>query len=276
MMAKKAAKKRDIEKVKGAWRLRYEALKRSKDFKELVELLSKGAGGFPLCMTSPGYVDNFWDVTDFIKIRDASSFEEAWKYIEMKLSFCENSKTPQGVFDYRDIVENEINWCIEVLKMRLKRDPTVKEFKKYFIENIKRDKQILIATIDLTLDEADLKNQVSNLVSKTKKKSPTLKRILKESKTWGEPTTYGRQDKIKRYFEVYDLVESKKKNEGLKNFSERNWKEIIREHNPTLVKSETFLTHADIFLREYQRDYEKALVILKNTAQGNFPGKYYK
>lgn len=246
--------KKEDEKVRKYYQLYYEYLKRSEDYKRFCRWMREEGKDLNKAVPKQyrkdkhGFVPKI--VSVFMMFNDVHvfSFDEWWDY----------SEGFQGVADWRyensmlhytdTLLEHELDNCINSFRKFEGREPSLEEFKQYFLQTQKnkygaeayRDR-LLLFIAPSSLKTEMLVKRFREIISKYKKGKRT-------KIAW---------DELGKYLLVYDL-----KKKGLK------WKEIIKQIEPHKSIDD------DSVRRHFLMYNKKAKQIIANVETGRFPGKY--
>lgn len=181
------------------------------------------------------------------------------KWWEIKKSFFLTRKPNRSVVNFTNLLETEIVFAIESFKDAEGRDPSLNEFKEYFIELMDSPKRVLIS-VNLATRETieDLSLQFDKLIRHLRPKF-NFNHWPWKWKFPTFPTTTKRIDTIQRYLDVYKLI--------LQGYSPPEIASRIEYYSGH--KSAPRERH-----RMIQSDIKKGEGIIRNVEQGIFPGKY--
>lgn len=281
--------KSTVDKEKEFYKLWIEYLKRSDDYKKFCEILKhnknlKKKKNPPLPIPgkfkhSRGYIGNFYI---FGLIHDKQwTFEKWWKRYKGKAFFhngfpvddyisrwvlgVKEEFKPEGIVeDYVNSLQSDMDICIRKFKSYNQgREPTLSEFKEYFLNELKDGNLSQYITIRIdprgeTTD--DILKQIKKFIREKRKNLQIRNREFKFIKYF-KPSTKLRLDELKKYLNVYNLKQQIPK---LKP------KEIIKKINPNDDAN-------DLEVQRVYRDfYQKAKKIIQWVEHGFFPGPYDK
>lgn len=254
--------------VKEIYRLWWEYLKRSKDYKELCEWARKAMKNSELlCPEKFRNDDNgaahplVWTFMHFEDVHK-ESFREWWEDGEkLNLENAKIAPADREIVEYSELIGCDIENFINSFKRKMGREPTLREFKDFFISRGKtwRDEIYLVIKVTGETTETIVK-EVRKVVSERKKEVCVREIELGLRKSDHKPCSTVRPDELKRYLDAYDL---KKQGLKIKEIAERIGTKAQRENSDS----------ADV-LRVIRSDIQKAKKIIKNVERGYFPGKY--
>ncbi len=234
--------------------LKWEYLNRSEDYKEFCEFMRKKTKNKKLPIPEKFKTDKpgIWHPVvyrfhEYLHLNYSSmTFDEWWKWREKNIKM--NQKKSRPVVDYLEskFVEKEIQHCIDSFKRFEGREPTLDEFKKYFIQLMKGSGDLYLMVKPRNKSE-DLVKKFREVVQDFKKNKLNLPKHRK-------------RDELERYLKIYDLWKEKVK-----------MKDIIKQIG---TKSQKADCNNQNVIRVFRADLAKAKKIIKNVERGYFPGKY--
>jgi hypothetical protein len=252
----------DMSRDKEVYRLWFEYLKRSPDYKEFCDLVRQWeAGRETKC---PEKFKKFGRLyLDFGNVHDMP-FKDWWEWKSARIG---GDRVPAPVENYLEgwaSVERDLDGCIQSFKRFEGREPSADELKRYFMQTLQCmvDKQsILFLRVDLSNKPADLMQSFKDLL-----RSPSVKKNIQEGKRSREFTGKPRLDELQKYLDVYDLWIERVKNR--KPGDPGGWDTIIKHFEPRRKGDQGNIR------REYFRYKQIAMKIIGNVEKGVFPGTY--
>lgn len=168
---------------------------------------------------------------------------------------CEAPFTWTSIGDFNNFIERYFDTAIETFKRQNKREPSLQEFKKHFIEKMKNmeDSGYCYAVVNRDCNEKEFKKFIT-----------AKRKVYKEKKKAKEPVIRKR-DEVEKYLKVLEWKE-----QGLKGkkIIENYIKEYLPNHNKERINFESLRV-------ELHRYSKKGENIKKNfNEKGVFPGKY--
>jgi len=208
------------------------------------------------------------EVGEFIK---EITFDKWWEYRKSRADSKKDRYV--GIRDYSEMAEDHIDHCIDNLKEIYGREPSLQEFKDYFVGYIRQDEfSIYLWVSPQGHTTEDLQKKLGEIVGK-RRKDLNLKNYDMSKRAFEEPNyilSSGEIKALSRYLEIYKL-----RSQGL------IWKEVFIQHlSPSKLKEyqEGSKEVKDDMFEEVRtdlhRDYRRAKKILYNVTQGIFPGDY--
>lgn len=243
---------------KEIYKLWYEYLKRSDDYKEFCLWMRKKRKNSSLPVPEKyrknkhGGTHPF--VFTFLRFHDVhkNSFEKWYKYHKEIRRNIRNSRTPKGINNYSDFVGYDINRCVGSFKRREGREPTIQELKNSLANLMKKEKYALWLMVSPVGREIkELTRQFAEIIKKHKDETCSQELQYKRNL---ELTSKRRIKEMENYLKVYEL-----RSTGLKWMS---------------TTAKIFGGYTKDRQREVMRYYSKAKKIIKNVERGVFPGKY--
>jgi hypothetical protein len=258
-------------------KLWWEYLKRSKDYQEYCNWVKEHREKFPLRLAQDPRIQQI-DPTSFVEnfhplptkfendkhgrshpIRDGHSlfgdiytcsFEKWWDSNKRQLEL-------KSIEDYSEVVASEIQHVINEFDEEMLREPTLQEFKEWFVQYMKRPMSRHIY-ITIRIRDGQSNNELVKQFSSYIRNDKKMLMVKKKARKWS-PTHPVRFDELKRYLEVYDL--------SAKTNPELSWREIAAVIHPRK-------NFHDEIRRILIKEKHKAERIIKNAEQGIFPSKY--
>lgn len=267
--------KEDKGSEKEFYRLWYEYLKRSDNYKDFCKWVSKKRKNkkFPVPekFKKSANGSSPKELFTYLRFRDiyTNSFETLWRFLEKNLKHIETNSSPKGVENYNEFVGGHIDSCIESFKRHNKRLPNLQEFRDAFLKMINegwlRSFLFLMVNVSVRTDD-DLIRQFKNII-KEKRKDPHVKMYDLACRRNLKPSPDDKHIPIKElrtYLKVYDLAKKHGYDPTQRNTAKKIY-EIIDEQRGKLPESTE---------RKYRMYLSKAKRIIENTEHGFFPGKY--
>ena len=271
------------DEQKEVYRLWWEYLKRSEDYKEFCGWMRKKREDrktpvpekFKPKLDKKGGKINHHIVLTFMGFGDvhAYTFEEWWDWMKEKMEEREQNK----IHCWPKAIENYLVWYIETCIDSFETDKdgqglTLEDvkrgLKKHFVEHVKRfDPGSLFLMIDPAKGKTKELCEEFKQIIIAKKKDPLVKGRERIYKQRAEPCTQVRIEALKRYLAVYDA--SKKRNKNTYTL-----KDVIREIGTNVDKENLNSEKAVDVVRAYGACLQKARKIIRNTEYGIFPGAY--
>lgn len=264
---------------KEVYRLWWEFLKRSKDYKLYCELRrnpsNRQADSNPRKNDSEQEIPEkklvsfehiytlFKDVHADPNNGQAWSFANWWKNQESILNKISENRTLKPVRDYRESVNRDMDECIKWFKARYGREPELSEFRTAFPDYLKSLLPPKIQMeVDITRDETGVLLKHFNRILLEEKDAPFLSywRKLVKKENW--PASKIRFLELKRSLIVYDLW-----NTGMK------LQQIILKIGTAAHKKNY---NDEQVQAVYKEDIRRARKIISNVEKGEFPGHYGK
>lgn len=248
-----------MEKKKELYQLWWEYFKRSRNYSEdqltvtlsIADFRKEWWEGKPT-----GKIEFPFDVKYF----DQPPFEEWWEQKKDFMERLEQDKKCTGIAKdiypppirlYRELIEEDIDSCIEVYKRKEGREPNFQEFKdalkKWMTKGTLYSKPCIIVNLERETDE--LIKEFKGFIKKWKKYS--LKRGILPKPSSSRVYI----EELKRYLRIYDLRKKEVK-----------WRDIAKRKYPRKEFEDV--------RRGLMSDYKKAEKIIKNVEEGLFPGAY--
>ena len=254
------------------YKLWWEYLRRSKEYKELCEYYKELLANEKTLMPNKFKIGNshsdlvetfqvFHNLHDMLTPEGETFTFEIW-YQNHKIK-CERFLKDEEnsiVNDYLNSGDFEIDmkFNLDDFKKRFDRSPTPEEFISYFIGNLKKSETVIFIRVDFSRHRlAMLKSVIGQFISRavngSKNKNSQNKFLMCKNLL---PTPNLNFESVERYLWVYDL-----KCKGLSTVEVAEKMGKIKSHN------------VDV-LPEVRRDFRKAKKIIVNVEKGFFPGKY--
>lgn len=255
-----------MKKGKEIYKLWWEYLKRSDDYKEFCEWMRKKRINNKIPVPDKFKKDSKGnapkELINFLTFHDihAFSFDEWWEIHKERLDYKKTyHNLLKPIEDYANFIEGDFDDCIESFKRYEGREPSLKEFKKYFCQLLKqRSSMFSYFMVTITEDKSVLKNEFNKIISSQRKKPYVKSSIsIKRNSYPRRDEKHIRIDELKKYLDVYDLRQQKLKP-----------KEIIKR-----INSNDDPDDLDI-QRAYRDHFQKAKKIIKFVERGIFPGWY--
>jgi len=255
---------------KEIFRLWIEYLKRSDDYKEFCEWVTKKRKNKklpppdkfkkdPKTGSAPLEIFNYFS---FGPVHDPHwTFEEWWADHKKKLTYWQANSTSRAVEDCREFIGRRIDSCLEFFK-RQGREPTLQEFKDYFLKRLNAETYFSFLMIDNSESKEVIEVEFKKIL-KELKKDPLIKGLeLSRKRRYIPSTNYVRMDELKRHLRIYD-----------------KWKESRGHLNINkIIKTDEYYRDRkekdDVARRLVYMDIAKAKKIIRNAEFGIFPGKY--
>ncbi len=284
--SKKPSKKRSLRNIREIYSVWYEYLKRSADYKEYCEWERSGKKQ-PMptkikkaMKTQPIPIPKEWHNYGMLGFGDIyeTDFEQWWEEKDFTILAYENRKLdtgkyfPVGVEYYIDWINRDFEDCIAKFKIDKKREPTLAEFQKSFIERMKT------WSLYHTVFIVENRNSQEFLIGQFKEK---VKEIHEKNSYHSFPqefpgplptTNYFREDliELKRYLLAYDL--------NLEGFSIEEIARIIltgqhRGNKRITEEIESIIANKDT-KDQFRKEINFAEHIIKNVEWGRFPGAW--
>ena len=268
-----------MDNEKRLYRLWYEYLKRSDDYREFCNFTwerhkEKKSISIPekFKRTDKGSHPFLGIYTKFVDVF-RFPFEEWWPWKKQRLDTVKrNAKKRKPVKDYMGgpaTIEKNLDFCIKHFQRVHDRDPSATELRDFFVQSLKDEEhRFLLLRVDLTYGITDIKKSFSDIIcsDKVKKKISSAKKycwwLYRNSKPTGKP----RIEDLQRYLDVYDMWKAKVDSRVPGDPS--GWDEIIQHFEPHRELN----NESD--RRLYQSYKQKAEKIISNVEKGYFPGKY--
>ena len=244
---------------KKIYRIWFDYLRASEDYKKYCSLMRKrkASPNWQLSQKSR-FQTKIVHVIGYSHFGDIfrPTFDKWW---EKKKSFLLSRSPKRSVVNFMKMMEEEMEAAIQEFKFAEGRDPSLEEFKHYFIERLAPHKMaILKVTFRNYQTVEDLTLQFRKIIGQLKPQ-----RNAKGSQHWDwewqRPTTRKRMEEIQRYLDVYKL-----------HLTGYPWSEMAK-------RIKFYSEHASApreINRMMQSDTRKAEAILRNVEKGIFPGKY--
>ncbi|MBL7175276.1 MAG: hypothetical protein ISS66_05560 [Desulfobacteraceae bacterium] len=276
-----------MDDQKELYRLWFEYLKRSDDYKEYCEFVrlkianpflpypDKFEGGGDSMAHKRLFFQNVYKM--FFNVHEIN-FQKWWQHRNEKIAFEQNS--PSGglieelrttiIFDYLEgllNVEDGLEYCISNFAELEGREPTARELKDCYVGNLKDNPEIMLLMVSLNFEPKDIKKAFDQIIESKKQEFANLKpgrwiTVYRNKKPTGKP----RIDELQKYLDVYDLWKEKVQNRQPGDPS--GWDEIIQHFEPGRTVSN------DGDRRVYLRYKQNAEKIISNVEEGYFPGEY--
>lgn len=194
---------------------------------------------------------------------------------------------PKGaVSDYCERIDSDMLHVQSNLSAKLGREPSLGEFKNNFKEmlGINSFKSYLVVDLSQETNEDELKKQFIKTIRAKKKayllakEDPIFKQRAAYSRLWETPTKPLRFDEVSNYLKIYDHVSALKE-------QKKSWKNIFADFHPEIEKKlsdetlsitqhDRLLTKKESRQRTLHLEFSNANQIIKNVENGLFPGKY--
>jgi hypothetical protein len=233
-------------------KLRIDYLKRSPLYKQLCEYIRNNKGkdfrfeGLPVERR-----DNHSLLANYMTFGDihaeSFSFEAAYSAFQGWTEIFQ-TLAPFPVADYSTLISSDFDRCAARLTVALGREPTLAEFKVFFVDFIKHTGHSYLRVDCSDHNMKTLKNSFAKAV-RNYRRSPSNAQFL-------SPTTLGRLGEINYYLHVYDLKQK------------LTYREIIQHEQPGRNGDPQDIE------REFKRYVHKAKKIISNVENGISPGKY--
>lgn len=300
---------KEVQFDEKTYRLWWEYLHRSKDYKEVYIWEKKGAdiqnlpskykrpadlsGNFPTgpCKTNVKikYPD-FWELLDkymlhvdnekwwhvspvlhFVKVcGDIYSISFAEWFDQMKSRVLSTRRTNKPVDLLWKTLEDTFLLVESGLKSELGRTPTLDEFQKGLIDHYRKPRYGLYVSINTFMYKTrEIRDEIEKIIGEFKKHNE-----WKDATTFflwrSEPVGRKHLSEIERYLGVYDIW-----HEWTRGNKKGSWKKRVKENLAyyiQIVRNGERLQHE--INSDIEADRQKALKIIYNAERGLFPGKY--
>jgi len=160
------------------------------------------------------------------------------------------------IYDYGELISDDIDACIDHIKGKYNRQPTAEEIKAFLVDRLS-DPSALYLRIDL--NDADGEGIIANFSRRLMITHKDIFQQGKQRKPFLHPSTRIRAEELRRYLRIYDY-----NRQGI------SMKDIIKKDAPSKDTSDIHVQRA------YYRDLENAEKIIRNVEKGIFPGDYSK
>jgi hypothetical protein len=253
------------EKVteKEIYRLWWEYLKRSDDYKHFCDWLRKQKDGIDselqenIALFKDGKAHPFTHLIYAFKNVHTISFDEWWEWRKLELKEIKKNRQRVAIGSHFVNFKSDFQHCVDDFKKAEGREPSIYEFKTLYINRIKNQPYRLIIEVNIASNKTDVLKKEFDRVIRTKKKDPIIKSYEKMFNEAVFPMGRIRYDELKRYLAVYDLRKT-----GMK------YQNIIKKIGTKAQKARG--CDPDIE-SQFRRDFRNAERIIKNAEKGYFP-----
>ncbi len=280
-------RKKNESSQKKAYRLWWEYLKLSNDYKRFCEWMDKRLKDSSLPIPKQFNWFELWDGYKMFGNIHVDSFEEWWENNKGKLGRGKEGGFPGPIADYTDFVMIEMEDIIEDFKRRNGKEPSLEQFKGSFLEHLKFPVSRFYFMVSVFGDYRDFEDLGRRFIKIVKEKKEMQGRISKKraeeySKAlekkwhvhfdevepnkytmwagkWQYPTSPLRLDQVERYLQVYNLFAK-----GPKWHQVADQIEIYQGHKGD----------SEDVRRAILQDRTNAKTIIGNAEKGIFPGQY--